>query len=105
MTHTNELDFLPKVLGEHRALQILRIMVNPSCNRSATDRLLHDCLEICGLYCARPALRKLLDDMEARGLLVTHKAEDCIVARLTEKGERVGLGKDRIEGVATFYPD
>lgn len=105
MSDSNDFDFLPKILREHQTLTILRTMVHPAFNRSATDGMLYQCLERMGQYCSRGAVRALLDHMEQIGLLNTRKVEDCVVATLTEKGERVALGKDRCEGVAVYYPE
>lgn len=105
MTIANDFDPLPKILREYQALTILRALVHPAFNRNATDGMLYQCLERMGQYCSRGAVRALLDEMEQIGLLNMRKVEDCVVATLTEKGERVALGKDRCDGVAVFYPD
>lgn len=105
MSKSNEADFIPEIRRKHQAFYVLHVMANPACNRSATDSMLHDCLEMAGLYSPRTYVRGLLDHLEQIGLLRTRKFDEWVVATLTEKGERVAAGKDRTESVAVFYPD
>ncbi|MBN9055225.1 MAG: hypothetical protein J0H80_15975 [Rhizobiales bacterium] len=105
MTSSNEFDFLPKLRREYQALIILRVMAHKECNGHAIDGLLHDALKTMGLSTSRPALRALLDQLEQIGVITTRKANDCVVASLTERGERAAAGEERVEGVARFFAE
>lgn len=105
MNSDNDFDFLPKVRRAHQSLAILRGLAHKECKGHATEGMLHDILDNLGLYASRPALRTLLDQLEQVGVLTTRKAGDCVIASVTEHGERAAAGKEQVDGVARFFAD
>lgn len=90
------------IIGRHRALAVLRILLSEDCNGSSNDGVLGDALDALGLGCARSTLRACLDRLERSGLVTLTPLDGLVVARLTRDGAEVAEGRLRVEGVQPF---
>jgi hypothetical protein len=96
----NEEDAFRQIRRKHQFLEILRLLTHPVFNRRISERMVGDCLEKVALGGSRAEIRTALYRMEELGLLRCIKYDDHFLCDLTEKGERIALGKDSMEEVA-----
>ena len=96
----NEEDAFRQIRSRHQFFEILRIMAHPAFNGRMHDQMLGDCLEPFALGGSGAQIRNALIRLEELGLVRCSKVEAYVLAELTEKGERVAFGKDRMDEVA-----
>ncbi len=96
----NEEHLFRQVRRKHQLFEILRMMVHPTFKGQINDRMAGDCLELVALGGSRAEIKTALHRMEELGLIRCVKRDDYLLCDLTEKGERIGLGKDFMDEVA-----
>lgn len=96
----NEEDTYPRIRREHQAFHILYLLTLESFGGAANDRLVSDCLDVVKLGGSRDQIKAVMMSLEQKGLVRSWTSGDYVMISLKEKGERVALGHERIEGVA-----
>ena len=96
------MEFKAFVVGDQRLviLRSLREMAGYSANESILD----SCLEAYGHNISRDAVRTHLRWLEEQGLVSVEKIGECLVARLTGRGEDVATGQAVVDGVKKPRP-
>lgn len=96
----NEEDVYLRLRKEHQAFHILYLLTIESFGSAANDRLIADCLDVIKLGGSRDQIRAVMTSLEQKGLVRSWTSGDYLMISLKEKGERVALGHERIEGIA-----
>lgn len=96
----NNEDAYLRLQREHQAFHILYLLTIESFGGAANDRLLSDCLDVVKLGGSRDQVKAVMMSLEQKGLVRSWTSGDYLMISLKEKGERVALGHERIEGVA-----
>jgi hypothetical protein len=94
----NEVEPVKRIVQEHRALAILRLL-NGQPGRTSNECVLLGCLALFGLTCGRDELGSQLDGLERSGLLTVEHRSDLRVLALTGRGTEVAEGIVVVEGV------
>lgn len=84
---------------ELQALEILKILLLKECGGTALDRVIGRCLDEIYLGGSREEIRAALRRLEQSDLVRTKEADEYLVVMLTERGERVGKGREQADGV------
>lgn len=90
---------LKSIVSEHRALAVLTALRDepPGISNSL---VLESWLHHIALCISGEDLRTCLEMLDREGLIRMRTIDDLLIAELTEKGERVANGEERVEGVA-----
>lgn len=83
----------------HRALVVLRCLIDPALHGHASESVLSDLLDERGLGCSRDRLRACLRFLEQSALITTTAVCDLTVAHLTHDGSEVAEGRMHAQGV------
>ena len=84
---------------ELQALEILKILLLNECGGTALDQVIGRCLDEICLGGMPEEIRAALRRLENLDLVRTKEVSEYLVVILTERGERVGKGHERAEGV------
>lgn len=93
------------VVAMHRALAVLRILIDDSVNGRTNERVISDALDTLGLGCSLTTLQASIRHLEQSGLITTSSAGDLLVLRVTREGQEVATGKQKADGVLPFSAD
>lgn len=96
---------IAEIVSQHRALAVLRILINDTVNGRTNDRVLSDALDTWGLRCSLAALQASIRHLEHSGLITTSSAGDIRVISITREGQEVATGKQKADGVLPFSAD
>lgn len=101
---SNRPDGLDDIRRKHRALAILRMLLNSS-SYTSNDQVLGDWLQEIGLSCSNDDLRDQISALVNLGLLASRFSERIVVIELTNRGEEVAEGKTFVEEVMRPSPE
>lgn len=96
---------IAQIVSQHRALAVLRILIDDTVNGRTNDRVISDALNTWGLGCSLAALQASIRHLEQSGLITTSSAGDVQVIRVTREGQEVATGKLKMDGVLPFLVD
>ena len=96
----NEEDAYRRIRREHQAFQTLRLLTLDVFKGCINDDMLGDCLQILGLGGSSENIRQIMISLEEKDLVRRWTHDGLTMIKLKEKGERVALGHDKIDGVA-----
>lgn len=91
-----------EIVAKHRALVVLRILIDDELRGAANEAVLSDLLDVHGLGCTRAGLRSCLRFLEQSGLIATAVVDELAVARITNEGAEVAHGRATAENVLPF---
>lgn len=90
------------IVAKHRALVVLRLLIDEELHGTVNEAVLSELLDIRGLGCTRASLRSCLRSLEQAGLIMTTAVDELTVARITNEGIEVAHGRTTVLDVQPF---